>query len=278
MTVYPQTKTGEDSWDLVRAAQAGDREAFGQLYARYQPQVQGLLRGKVRDRVLIEDLTSETFLRALRRIDSVSEQREDPGAWLSTIARNLVLDHARSARTRLDRTTDQIPEPRGADRAEQDAEAQAEARADRAAAAATVARVLERLPADQRRAVRVRDLDEVSLAETAARMGRSETSVKGLRWRAMAAMREQLAAEGLTSTRECAEAVARAEAAVARLRHERVEGHRAGSDAARGRHRSDQRETAEQRGRRDGRVDGWVNGSEDGRESGAEFDVLGGAA
>jgi hypothetical protein len=165
--------------------------------------------------------------------------------------------------------------------AEQGTEAQAEARAERAAAAATVARVLERLPADQRRAVRVRDLDEVSLAETAARMGRSETSVKGLRWRAMAAMREQLAAEGLTSTRECAEAVARAQAAVARLRHERTEA-QTGSDSVRGRHRPDQREIAEQHGRQDGqvegRVDGRADGSEDGRESDTEFDVLGGAA
>ena len=39
---------------------------------------------------LAEDLTSETFLRALRRIDSFTWQGKDIGAWFTTIARNLV--------------------------------------------------------------------------------------------------------------------------------------------------------------------------------------------
>ena len=90
------------SWELVEAAQAGDREAFGQLYARYAGGVSRFLGHRVRDRALVEDLTSETFARALRRIDSVRDQGRDPGAWLTTIARNLVFDHTKSSRYKLD--------------------------------------------------------------------------------------------------------------------------------------------------------------------------------
>ena len=46
-----------------------------------------------------------TFVRALRRIDSLSFQGRDVGAWLVTIARNIVRDHVKSSRYRLEVTT-----------------------------------------------------------------------------------------------------------------------------------------------------------------------------
>jgi RNA polymerase sigma factor (sigma-70 family) len=58
-------------------------------------------------RELAEDVTSETFLRALRRI-TINYQGRDAGAWLVTIARNLVLDHVKSSRFRLEVTSPDI--------------------------------------------------------------------------------------------------------------------------------------------------------------------------
>jgi RNA polymerase sigma-70 factor (ECF subfamily) len=218
---------GQDSWELVRAVQGGDRAAFGRLYARFRPAVYGFLRGKVGDHTLAEDLTSETFVRALRGIGSVTEQRADPGAWLFRIARNLVLDHARSARSRLEHSAGEVPEPRRADQAGSGVVDEVAARAVRYAAAVTVARVLAGLPSEQRRAVALYELSALrSVADTAAAMGRSPVSVKGLRWRAMVAMREQLAAEGLTSTADCADALARADAAARRARPARISAQR----------------------------------------------------
>src|ERR687893_71225 len=98
------------SWDLVSAAQRGDREAFGRLYGRYVGPVSRFLTSRVPDRALAEDLTSETFLRALRRIDSVHDQGRDVGAWFTTIARNLILDHAKPSRPRLETPTADVPE------------------------------------------------------------------------------------------------------------------------------------------------------------------------
>ena len=57
------------------------------------------------DRGLAEDFTSETFLRALRRIGSITYQGRDIGAWFVTIARNIIFDHSKSARNRLEVTT-----------------------------------------------------------------------------------------------------------------------------------------------------------------------------
>jgi RNA polymerase sigma-70 factor (ECF subfamily) len=102
------TAARSDGWDLIEAAQAGDRDAYGQLYTRYAPGVSRFVGSRTGDRMLAEDLTSETFARALRRIDSVSYQGRDAGAWFTTIARNLITDHVKSSRYQLDRLTADI--------------------------------------------------------------------------------------------------------------------------------------------------------------------------
>ena len=61
-----------EAWELVRAAQDGDSSAFGRLYDRYVDVVYRYVLFRLGDRDLAEDVTSETFLRALRRITSVS--------------------------------------------------------------------------------------------------------------------------------------------------------------------------------------------------------------
>src|SRR3954466_6076696 len=106
--------TGVDVWALVRRAQAGDADAFGELYDHYVTLVHRYAYHRVGDRALAEDVTSETFVRALRRIDSLSFQGRDVGAWLVTIARNIILDHVKSSRYRLEVTTADM---RDADRA-----------------------------------------------------------------------------------------------------------------------------------------------------------------
>ncbi len=89
-------------WDLVAAHQGGDRTAFGQLYQQYQPVVFRYLLFRLADRPLAEDLTADTFVRALQAMDRLIEHTgRDVGAWFVTIARNLMLDHHKRSRTRL---------------------------------------------------------------------------------------------------------------------------------------------------------------------------------
>ena len=62
------------TWALVNAAQAGDMAAYGELFELYYDMVFRFVLFRTGDRALAEDLTSETFVRALRRISSVSYQ------------------------------------------------------------------------------------------------------------------------------------------------------------------------------------------------------------
>jgi RNA polymerase sigma-70 factor, ECF subfamily len=177
-----------DSWDLVRAAQEGDRGAFAQLYDRYVDVVFRYVLFRVGDRELAEDVTSETFLRALRRITSVTYQGRDVGAWFVTIARNLVLDHVKSSRFRLEVSTAEIDDPR---RVESGPEQQVLSKVTRSALLDCV----RKLGADQRECIVLRFLQGLSVAETAVIMSRNEGAVKALQHRAVRRLAQLLPSE-----------------------------------------------------------------------------------
>lgn len=177
------------AWELVAAAQQGDQNAFGQLYDRYVDVVFRFVLFRVGDRPLAEDLTSETFLRALRRISSVSYQGRDVGAWFVTIARNLVLDHVKSSRYRLEMTTADILDSSEDDRGP-------EHEVVEEATATELRRCIAQLGQDQQECIMLRFMQGLSVSETAAVMGRNEGAVKALQHRAVRRL-AQLLPEGL---------------------------------------------------------------------------------
>lgn len=176
------------TWDLVRAAQDGDRAAFAALYDRYVDVVFRYVLFRVGDRELAEDVTSETFLRALRRITSVTYQGRDVGAWFVTIARNLVLDHVKSSRFRLEVTTAEVDDSRPA---ESGPEQQVLSMATRTA----LLECVNQLGDDQRECIVLRFLHGLSVAETANVMARNEGAVKALQHRAVRRLAQLLPPE-----------------------------------------------------------------------------------
>jgi RNA polymerase sigma-70 factor (ECF subfamily) len=190
-----QVRTDEahgPAWQLVRAAQDGDARAFGELYDRYVDTVFRYVLFRVGDRPLAEDLTSETFLRALRRISSVSYQGRDVGAWFVTIARNLVLDHVKSSRYRLEVATSDVAD------AHSRQAGTASGPENEVVAAATNAELMKcvaKLNPDQQECIILRFMQGLSVAETAALMGRNEGAVKALQHRAVRRL-AQLLPEG----------------------------------------------------------------------------------
>jgi len=161
---------------LVELARNGDTEAFGQLYDHYQASVYRFLYYRVGSVPLAEDLTAETFFRALRSMSSFRWQGKDFGAWLMTIARNLTTDHFKAGRTRLESTTEDMSTldstsegPESAVLASLTNEALLEA--------------LSQLPTEQRECLVMRFLQGLSIAETAEVLGRSSGAVKQLQLR-----------------------------------------------------------------------------------------------
>lgn len=178
---------------LVDLAQRGDAQAFGQLYEEYVDVVYRYVYVRVGSRHLAEDITSETFLKALRRLDAFTWQGRDIAAWFVTIARNLITDHHRAGRTRLEITTDELL---GADAGDRDGGAglprssspgPEDAALERSRDERLVAAV-RCLKPEQQECVVLRFFHELSLAETAEVLGRSEGAVKQLQLRAVRAL------------------------------------------------------------------------------------------
>lgn len=171
---------------LVERAQEGDSEAFARLYDRYVDQTFGYIYRRVGHRQTAEDLTGDVFLRAYRRLSTFSWQGVDLGAWIMTIARNRVNDHFKSARFRLERSTEKIYDD--ADTGPDDPERVTVAR-DMARA---LGQALERLKDDHREVIELRFIHNMSVADTAEVMGRSVGATKALQYRALRSLADQV--------------------------------------------------------------------------------------
>jgi RNA polymerase sigma-70 factor, ECF subfamily len=154
--------------DIVLRAQAGDSEAVGLLYDHYLDPIYRFIYYKVFSREVAEDLTSDTFLKALRQLSSYHGGRGRFNSWLYSIARNTVIDYYRTKKEHEsiddifdlghdERTPEQI---------------------DTLASLARIEEYLETLPARQREIITLRVWEGKSFAEIATILGGSEASMK----------------------------------------------------------------------------------------------------
>lgn len=164
--------------ELVERAQAGEADAFGRLYDQYSDTVYRYIYYRVGSKATAEDLTSETFLRALRRISTFTWQGRDFGAWLVTIARNLVADHFKSSRFRLEVTTGEMLDANEVERSPEDSVLESLSNA-------ALLDAVRRLNPQQQECVTLRFLQGLSVAETARVMGKNEGAIKTLQYRAV---------------------------------------------------------------------------------------------
>ncbi len=182
-------RRAEASPALVARARA-DRAAFGQLYDLYVRRVYAFCALRARSREEAEDLTAQTFERALRAIGRYEERGAPFSAWLLRIAAHVVADRARRAE----------PLDTAAPLDDDDDGTAADAVPDWAEEwelATWLRGHLAALPEDQRRVVRLRYYEDRSFGDVAARMDRSENAVKQLLQRALAAVRARMHEEAV---------------------------------------------------------------------------------
>jgi RNA polymerase sigma-70 factor (ECF subfamily) len=173
---------------LVDLAKEGDAEAFGQLYDHYVSGVFRFIYYRVGSQQLAEDLTSETFVRGLRAIQRFNWQGKDFGAWLTTIARNLVADHFKSSRARLEIVSETIPEGKvTVPSPEQEVLA--------LISNEMLFEAVSGLPNEQRDCILMRFIQGLSIAQTAAALGRSEGAIKQLQLRAVRSLAKSMPEE-----------------------------------------------------------------------------------
>lgn len=175
-----------DEKDLIERARKRDPEAFAEIYEKHFDRIYRYVFLRVGNHLEVEDLTQQVFLKALQSISSYKWRGVPLSSWLFRIAHNQVIDYQRKAAKlqaiSLDvPTAATSPDPEEVVGHEMDVE--------------RVRKAIGTLTQLQREVISLRFAGELSTAETARVMGKSEGAVKALQHSALAALRKTLLRE-----------------------------------------------------------------------------------
>jgi len=168
---------------LVRQCIAGDQHAWQQLVVSQHRRIYGICYRFTGSATDAEDLTQDVFLKLYRNLASFDVQKGNFNTWLTTLARNLLVDHFR--RTRLERASDSLDasltgEDDGATLASRlaDPRPSQETRAAGLELKVVIQQALAQLSPELREAVVLRDLEDMDYKEIAQVLRIPEGTVK----------------------------------------------------------------------------------------------------
>ena len=178
MAVSAVERLGEPAFEAVLyAAQAGAAWALRSLYEQLASQVGGYLRGQ--GAADPDSSTNEVFLRAFRKIGDFNGDAVKFRSWVFTIAHNVLIDERRRRSRRITEIfSGSHVEPAIASASAEDVALSGMASDD-------VTTLLRQLPEDQREVLLLRLVADLTVAEVARSIGRTEAAVKGLQRRAV---------------------------------------------------------------------------------------------
>lgn len=154
--------------DLVARCQAGDVDAFAEVYARYASRIFSLATRMSGSAQTGEDLLQEIFLQAYRKIGSFKGDAA-LGTWLYRLAMNHCLDFVRSRHAKMEKMTDAI---------DADGYAAPSAARDAPVERIDLERAMRQLPSGCREVFVLHDVEGYEHKEIAAMLGIAEGTSK----------------------------------------------------------------------------------------------------
>lgn len=189
VTITPEASEAEAFQDIIARARTGDPDAWGQIYRRFAGPVYGFFVHQVRDPEAAEDLTAGVFVEAIQAAARFQGSLSALRSWIFRIARNDLVDHWRHARRVQSEAIDDV------DDADLARAIPVDDPADTAISSVNRSRLLasvHRLSPEQRQVVLLRLSADLSSAEIAKVMGKSEGAIKALQYRALGVLRKAL--------------------------------------------------------------------------------------
>ncbi len=176
-------RTDAEPPDLVTRCQAGDVDAFAELYGRHSARVFSLAARMAGSPETGEDLLQEIFLQAYRKIGGFKGDSA-VGTWLYRLALNHCLDFVRSRQARMDKATDAIEDESGPPLAA--------ARRDSPIERMDLDRAMRQLPPGCREVFVLHDIEGYEHKEISAMLGIAEGTSKSQVFKARMKLRALL--------------------------------------------------------------------------------------
>ena len=173
-----------DDTNAVNLAVTGNTEAFTYLYEQNVARIYNYIFYRVGSEVDAEDITARVFHKAFDHIDRYEEKGIPFSAWLYRIAHNLTANWYRDTRRKKEVSLeDQLDLPHQGDLPERAVEQNQEKD--------LLLKAIRRLPQDRQQLILLKFLEDLSNAEIAIIMGRTEGAIKSLYHRSLLSLREE---------------------------------------------------------------------------------------
>ncbi len=169
--------------NLIRRAQLHDEEALTRIYEENFDRVYRYVVLKIGDRTEAEDITQQVFINVIKSISSYKWQGAPFTAWLYRIAHNQIVDYLRR-KTKV--PTAQLSETLPSKDIDPTTAVEQKLQIE------SITEVMKRLTSAQQQVITLRFTAEMSIAEVAKAMGKSEGAIKALQHSAVAALRREL--------------------------------------------------------------------------------------
>lgn len=173
---------GKSESQLIKECQKGSLESFGPLYDKYIKKIYNYLYYRVPDKVVAEDVCSQTFIKALKAINTYSENKGSFSAWLYRIAKNSLVDYYRGHKRDLN--VDDLWYLKD--------DTDIENTADKEIKLDKVRDCLKHLRKEQKEIIILRVWDELSYSEIAEIVEKSEASCKMIFSRSLERIKQEL--------------------------------------------------------------------------------------
>jgi RNA polymerase sigma-70 factor (ECF subfamily) len=179
-----RNKPLQDEEGLVRRAQKQDSQAFAQLYEAYFDRIYRYIVMRIRNEAEAEDMTQQVFMKMLRSISSYKSKGAPFSSWVYRIAHNQVVDFLRQQNKKATVDIEGLQLPYEGDDPQHVLEKQVDIE--------ELKKATRQLTAAQQEVLSLRFAGELSIAQCADIMGKSEGAIKALQHSAVSALRRVL--------------------------------------------------------------------------------------
>jgi len=180
--IEPRSVPLRDEESLVRRAQQKDAQALAQLYEAYFDKIYRYIIMRIRNEMEAEDMTQQVFMKMLQSISAYKSKGVPFSSWIYRIAHNLVIDFLRQQSKKATVDIEVIPLPAAGDDPQHTLEKQIDVE--------DLKKATRQLTIAQQEVLSLRFAAELSIAECAGIMGKSEGAIKALQHSAVLALRK----------------------------------------------------------------------------------------